>query len=80
MLNVSQRVLDTITEARVPSNRDLYSLKLKVFVSVCTTRNKDPASCYVSVIVSAGLLGLWMHPIYFKNICGCYFRFSCAHR
>ncbi len=64
VLNLSQRVLDTIAEARVHSNRDLYSLKWKVFVPWCTTRNKYPANCDVSVIVSAGLLGFWINAIY----------------
>ncbi|KAL0147283.1 hypothetical protein M9458_057407, partial [Cirrhinus mrigala] len=51
-LNVSQRVLDTIAEARAPSTRRLYSLKWKVFSSWCVTKDEDPASCDVSVILS----------------------------
>ncbi len=51
-LNVSQRDLDTIAEARAPSTRHLYSLKWKVFASWRMTRDEDPASCDVSVILS----------------------------
>ncbi|KAI2666671.1 Transposon Ty3-G Gag-Pol polyprotein [Labeo rohita] len=51
-LNISQRVLDTIAEARAPSIRRLYSLKWKVFSSWCVTKDEDPASCDVSVILS----------------------------
>ncbi len=52
MLNVSQRVLDTIAEARSPSTRRLYSLKWGVFTSWCMTKDEDPGSCDVSVILS----------------------------
>ncbi len=52
MLNVSQRVLDTIAEARAPSTRPLYSLKWGVFTSWCMTKDEDPASYDVSVILS----------------------------
>ncbi|KAL0147128.1 hypothetical protein M9458_057652, partial [Cirrhinus mrigala] len=51
-LNVSQRFLDTIAEARAPSTRRLYSLKWKVFSSWCITKDEDPASCDVSIILS----------------------------
>ncbi len=52
MLNVSQQVLDTFAEARTQSTRRLYSLKWNVFASWCITRDEDPASCDVSVLLS----------------------------
>lgn len=51
-LTISQRILNTIAEARAPSSRCLYALMWKVFVSWCRMKNEDTESCAVSVILS----------------------------
>ncbi|KAL0204650.1 hypothetical protein M9458_002668, partial [Cirrhinus mrigala] len=47
-----ENVLNTISQARAPSTRRLYTLKWSVFSTWCSTRGKDPASCDISVILS----------------------------
>ncbi|KAL0188183.1 hypothetical protein M9458_015282, partial [Cirrhinus mrigala] len=51
-LTVSQRILYTITEARVPSTRHLYGLKWKVFANWCASRHEDPISCDIPAVLT----------------------------
>lgn len=51
-LTISQRILNTIAEARAPSSRRLYALMWKVFESWCRMKNEDTESCALSVILS----------------------------
>ncbi|KAL0171004.1 hypothetical protein M9458_035600, partial [Cirrhinus mrigala] len=51
-MNLSESVLNTISQARAPSTRRLYALKWSVFSAWCSTRGEDPASCDISVILS----------------------------
>ncbi|KAL0183542.1 hypothetical protein M9458_019238, partial [Cirrhinus mrigala] len=51
-MNLSESVLNTISQARAPSTRRLYTLKWSVFSAWCSTRGEDPASCDISVILS----------------------------
>ncbi|KAL0204548.1 hypothetical protein M9458_002566, partial [Cirrhinus mrigala] len=51
-MNLSESVLNTISQARAPSTRRLYALKWSVFSAWCSTHGEDPASCDISVILS----------------------------
>ncbi|KAL0204017.1 hypothetical protein M9458_002035, partial [Cirrhinus mrigala] len=51
-MNLSESVLNTISEARAPSTRRLYALKWSVFSAWCSTRSEEPVSCDISVILS----------------------------
>ncbi|KAL0168793.1 hypothetical protein M9458_037015, partial [Cirrhinus mrigala] len=51
-MNLSESVLNTISQARAPSTRRLYALKWPVFSAWCSTRSEDPVSCDISVILS----------------------------
>ncbi|KAI2644810.1 hypothetical protein H4Q32_024702 [Labeo rohita] len=51
-MNLSESVLNTISQARAPSTRRLYALKWSVFSAWCSTRGEDPVSCDISVILS----------------------------
>ncbi|KAL0151921.1 hypothetical protein M9458_052773 [Cirrhinus mrigala] len=50
--NLSEGVLNTISQARAPSTRRLYAFKWSVFSTWCSTRGKNPVSCDISVILS----------------------------
>ncbi|KAL0165908.1 hypothetical protein M9458_037752, partial [Cirrhinus mrigala] len=50
--NLSEGVLNTISQARAPSTRHLYAFKWSVFSTWCSTRGKNPVSCDISVILS----------------------------
>lgn len=52
LLDVWQRVLNTIEEARAPSTRRLYALKWKVFSAWCTAKNESPDTCSILVILA----------------------------
>ncbi len=47
-----ENVLNTISQARVPSTWRLYALKWSVFSTWCTTRGADPEVCDISLILS----------------------------
>ncbi len=47
-----ERVLNTMAEARPPSTRRLYSLKLSVFSTWCQDRDLEPVPSDVSVVLS----------------------------
>ncbi len=47
-----ENVLNTISQARVPSTRPLYTLKWSVFSAWCTIRGADPEVCDISLILS----------------------------
>ncbi|KAI2659825.1 hypothetical protein H4Q32_022366 [Labeo rohita] len=49
---LSERVSNTILEARVPSTRRLYGQKWQVFSSWCLARRLDPCSCDVSHVLT----------------------------
>ncbi|CAM4642809.1 unnamed protein product [Leuciscus chuanchicus] len=49
--DLPEKVLNTISEARAPSTRRLYALKLSGFSSWCLKKLFDPGSCEVSVIL-----------------------------
>ncbi len=51
-VDLSESILNIISQARAPSTRCLYALKWSVFSSWCTTRGEDPVSCDISVILS----------------------------
>ncbi|KAI2646365.1 Gag-Pol polyprotein [Labeo rohita] len=51
-VNLSESVLNTISQARAPSTRRLYALKWSVFSAWCSTRGEDSISCDISVILS----------------------------
>ncbi|KAL0192323.1 hypothetical protein M9458_010619, partial [Cirrhinus mrigala] len=51
-MNLSESVLNTISQARAPSTRRLYALKWSVFSAWCSTHSEDPVSCDISVILS----------------------------
>lgn len=50
--DLSEKVLNTITEARSPSTRHLYALKWSVLTGWCSARNLEPQLCDVSEILS----------------------------
>ncbi|KAL0147769.1 hypothetical protein M9458_056912, partial [Cirrhinus mrigala] len=50
--NLSEGVLNTISQARAPSTRRLYAFKWSVFSTWCSTCGKNPVSCDISVILS----------------------------
>ncbi len=47
-----QRVLNTISEARAPSTRRLYTHKWRVFSSWCVPRGEDPINCPIPIILT----------------------------
>jgi hypothetical protein len=49
---VSQRVLQTIAEARAPSTRRLYALKWRVFANWCVDKEEDPRNCDIAIILT----------------------------
>ncbi len=49
---LSERVLNTMAEARAPSTRCLYTLKWSVFSIWCQDLNLDPVTSDVSVVLS----------------------------
>ncbi|KAL0185441.1 hypothetical protein M9458_021138, partial [Cirrhinus mrigala] len=51
-VNLSESVLNTISQARASSTRRLYALKWSVFSAWCSTRGEDSISCDISVILS----------------------------
>ncbi|KAL0201208.1 hypothetical protein M9458_004395, partial [Cirrhinus mrigala] len=51
-MNLSESVLNTISQARAPSTRRLYALKWSVFSALCSTRSEDPVSWDISLILS----------------------------
>ncbi|KAL0149536.1 hypothetical protein M9458_055063, partial [Cirrhinus mrigala] len=51
-MNLSESVLNTISQAKAPSTRRLYSLNWSVFSAWCSIHGEDPASCDISVILS----------------------------
>ncbi|KAL0183526.1 hypothetical protein M9458_019222, partial [Cirrhinus mrigala] len=51
-VNLSESVLNTISQARAPSTRRLDALKWFVFSAWCSTRGEDSISCDISVILS----------------------------
>ncbi|XP_051756701.1 uncharacterized protein LOC127516273 [Ctenopharyngodon idella] len=50
--SLPENVLNTISQARAPSTRCLYSLKWAVFAVWCTARGEDPLTCDISQILS----------------------------
>ncbi len=51
-LLASQRVLNTISEARAPSTRHLYALKWSVFSTWCLNRGENPSTSELAVVLS----------------------------
>ncbi|XDV26198.1 hypothetical protein PO909_029965, partial [Leuciscus waleckii] len=51
-VNLPAGVLNTITQARAPSTRWLYSSKWSVFTSWCTARGTSPSHCGVPEVLS----------------------------
>lgn len=49
---ISQRVFQTILEARAPSTRRLYALKWRVFANWCISRHEDPEGCDVLAVLT----------------------------
>ncbi len=47
-----ERVLNTISEARAPSTRRLYTLKWSVFSSWCLNRGENPSTSELAVVLS----------------------------
>ncbi len=47
-----EHVLNTMAEARTPSTRRLYALKLSFFLAWCKDSNLDPVTSDVSVVLS----------------------------
>ncbi len=52
LADLPERIQNTITQARAPSTRRLYALKLYVFATWCPTRGSEPVSCHISLILS----------------------------
>ncbi|KAI2645254.1 Gag-Pro-Pol polyprotein [Labeo rohita] len=48
----SPAVIDTITQARAPSTRQLYALKWHVFTRWCASRGEDPQRCGLGAVLS----------------------------
>ncbi len=49
--DLPEHVLNTMAEARAPSTRCLYALKLSVFLAWCQDRDLDPVTSDVSVVL-----------------------------
>ncbi len=47
-----QTVVETITQARVPSTRQAYALKWSLFVNWCSPCQEDPRRCTIGVVLS----------------------------
>ncbi len=47
-----QAVVETITQARAPSTRQAYALKWSLFTNWSSSRQKDPQSCTIGVVLS----------------------------
>ncbi len=45
-------VVETITQARAPSTRQTYALKWSLFANWCSSRQEDPRSCTIGVVLS----------------------------
>ncbi len=45
-------VVETITQARAPSTRQTYALKLSLFANWCSSRREDPRRCTIGVVPS----------------------------
>ncbi len=50
--DLPESVLNTISQARALSTRQLYALKWSVFSAWCTAHGADPISCDISLILS----------------------------
>ncbi|XP_067283412.1 uncharacterized protein ighd [Pseudorasbora parva] len=50
--NLSDRVMNTISEARAPATRRLYTLKWSVFSNWCAVRNIDARSCETAEVLA----------------------------
>ncbi|CAM4555573.1 unnamed protein product [Leuciscus chuanchicus] len=51
-VELSEGVINTITQSRAPSTRRLYTSKWSVFTKWCATRSLDPRTCGVSRVLS----------------------------
>ncbi len=45
-------VVETIIQARAPSTRQTYALKLSLFATWCSSRREDPRRCTIGVVLS----------------------------
>ncbi len=45
-------VVETITQARDPSTKQIYALKWSLFANWCSSRQEDPRSCTIGVVFS----------------------------
>ncbi len=50
--DLTERVLNTMAEARAPSSRCLYALKWSIFSAWCQNRDLDSVTSDVSVVLS----------------------------
>ncbi len=44
-------VIETITQARAPSTRQIYALKWSLFANWCSSRREDPRRCTIGVVL-----------------------------
>lgn len=71
---LSPAVVNTITQARTPSKRQLYDLKWRIFVNWCCSHGKDPQRCGIGPALSFLKEGLdWrLSCIYTQGVRGRY--------
>ncbi len=74
-------MLNTISQARAPSTRRLYALKLSVFSTWCTTRGANPVVCDISLILlPARAVGKGSLPFHTQGLCSSYSSLTCSYR
>ncbi|KAI2664149.1 ORF V: Enzymatic polyprotein [Labeo rohita] len=50
--DLSQGVIETITQSRAPSTRQAYALRWGLFVDWCSSHGEDPQRCPIAVVLS----------------------------
>ncbi len=64
-------VVETIPQARAPSTRQTYALKLSLFANWCSSRREDPRRCTIVVVLSFLLERLEV-TLHLESVCGHY--------